>query len=329
MKRIALGAFTLAVMVSLCGCGAIGADSDPVQDGSDGCGYDSVEIEAEDKKVPEDDLESENPIDPSDSSAMEDAARKMEEIAAASGMDVGAVAIDLETGEYAGVRGNESVPSASMIKMIIAAAFLETVAQGDCSLDEPYTLQESDIVGGTGSLQGLGAGATVSYRDLVTKMISESDNIATNVLIDACGGMEVVNSEAKKLGLSGTQLNRMMMDAAAMEQGVENYVSADDLAILFRMVYNGTFVDGESSELVLQALEQQTDNAGIPQGLPADTVFAHKTGTLATVRHDGGIVEGDHPYVLVVLCSESGFNEAGALFCMEQIAEATYSEIAG
>ena len=114
-----------------------------------------------------------------------------------------------------------------------------------------------------------------------------------------------------------------------MAQGIENYVSADDLAVLFRMVYNGTFVDSESSELVLQALEQQTDNAGIPQGLPADIVFAHKTGTLSNVRHDGGIVECGHPYVLVVLCSGSGFNEEGALFSMEQIASATYSEIAG
>ena len=160
-------------------------------------------------------------------------------------------------------------------------------------------------------------------------MISESDNTATNVLIDACGGMDAVNAKAKELGLAATRLNRMMMDSDAMAQGIENYVSADDLAVLFRMVYNGTFVDSELSELVLQALEQQTDNAGIPQGLPADIVFAHKTGTLSNVRHDGGIVECGHPYVLVVLCSGSGFNEEGALFSMEQIASATYSEIAG
>lgn len=329
MKRIALGAFALAVTVSLCGCGVIGAESDPEQDGAAGCGYDSVEIETEDRKAPDGDPESEKPGEPSAPSAMEDVSGDMEEIAVASGMDVSAVAIDLETGEYAGVRGNESVPSASMIKMIVAAAFLEAVAQGECSLDESYTLQESDIVGGTGSLQGLGAGATVSYRDLVTKMISESDNTATNVLINACGGMGAVNAEAKKLGMPGTRLNRMMMDTVAMEQGIENYVSADDLAVLFRMVYSGTFVDSESSELMLQALEQQTDNAGIPQGLPPDIVFAHKTGTLATVRHDGGIVEGEHPYVLVVLCSGSGFNEEGALFAMKQIAGVTYSDIVG
>ena len=283
----------------------------------------------EDRDAPESAPDADGAADSYDPSHMEIATEKMEEISAASGMDVNAVAIDLETGEYGGVGGNESVVSASMIKMVVAAAFLDKAADGDYFLDESYTLQESDIVGGTGSLQGLGAGASVSYRELVMKMISESDNTATNVLIDACGGMDAVNAKAKELGLAATRLNRMMMDSDAMAQGIENYVSADDLAVLFRMVYNGTFVDSESSELVLQALEQQTDNAGIPQGLPADIVFAHKTGTLSNVRHDGGIVECGHPYVLVVLCSGSGFNEEGALFSMEQIASATYSEIAG
>lgn len=327
MKRFALESFALAAALLLCGCGAAGSDADSTSEDADA--GESARIEVEDKEASQSAPDSDGSAESSDPSPIANATERMEEIAAASGMNVNAVAIDLETGEYGGVGGNESVPSASMIKMVVAAAFLDKAAEGEYSLDESYTLQESDIVGGTGSLQGLGAGTSVSYRDLVMKMISESDNTATNVLIGACGGMDAVNAKAKELGLAGTRLNRLMMDSEAMEQGIENYISADDLVILFQMVYNGTFVDSESSELVLQALEQQTDNAGIPQGLPADTVFAHKTGTLSNVRHDGGIVEGDYPYVLVVLCSGSGFNEAGALFCMEQIANATYSEIAG
>lgn len=327
MRRFALGALALAIAFSLYGCGAFGSETDSTSEGANT--DESAGIKVEDRDAPESAPDADGAADSSDPSHMEIATEKMEEISAASGMDVNAVAIDLETGEYGGVGGNESVVSASMIKMVVAAAFLDKAADGDYFLDESYTLQESDIVGGTGSLQGLGAGASVSYRELVMKMISESDNTATNVLIDACGGMDAVNAKAKELGLAATRLNRMMMDSDAMAQGIENYVSADDLAVLFRMVYNGTFVDSESSELVLQALEQQTDNAGIPQGLPADIVFAHKTGTLSNVRHDGGIVECGHPYVLVVLCSGSGFNEEGALFSMEQIASATYSEIAG
>lgn len=244
-------------------------------------------------------------------------------------MDLGVSIIDLETGAVGGYRGSEQMVSASMVKMLIAAAFLERVHVGEFSLDDPYTLQASDIVGGTGTLGGLGAGASVTYRDILEKMIYVSDNTGANILIDAAGGMSAVNAEAEKLGLESTQLNRYMMDEEAASAGIENYTSADDLATLFEMAYDGTFVDAESSAVVLRALEQQEDYGGVLGGLPGGVSFAHKTGTLATVRHDGGIVEGESPYVVVVLCGGDGYYEQGALDAMAQVGAASYSAIAG
>jgi beta-lactamase class A len=40
---------------------------------------------------------------------------------------------------------------------------------------------------------------------------------------------------------------------------------------------------------------------GIPAGLPAGTVVAHKTGEITRIHHDAAIVYGPRPYVLVVL----------------------------
>lgn len=256
--------------------------------------------------------------------AVAEAGAQAQAIAQASGMDVAVALVDLATGEYAGYQGSKPMVSASMIKLIVAATFLDQVQAGAQSLDATYTLRQSDLVGGTGTLSAQGAGASVTYRELLRKMISVSDNTATNILIDVVGGPSAVNAEAQKLGLYATQLNRRMMDSQATAAGIENYVSADDVALLLRMVHDGTFVDAPSSALVLQALEEQQDNAGIPQGLPTGMPFAHKTGTLATVRHDGGIVEGARPYVLVVLCGGAGFTEHGALAAMAQIADATY-----
>ena len=56
----------------------------------------------------------------------------------------------------------------------------ELVEAGAFSLDDTYALQYSDFVGGTGSLSALGAGAEVSYREIVRRMICASDNTATN-----------------------------------------------------------------------------------------------------------------------------------------------------
>ena len=249
------------------------------------------------------------------------------QVADSSGMDVGVSVIDLTSGVEAGYEANESMAAASMIKLIVAETFLKQVAAGKYSLDETYTLQGSDIVGGTGSMQGLGAGATVTYGDAVTRMISESDNVATNVIINAVG-MDAVNAEADRLGLSATKLNRLMMDSEAMAAGIENYTSAEDIALLLKMVYEGTFVNADMSAFMLNALEQQVETGGISLGLPDGVTFAHKTGTLSIARHDGGIVEGDHPYVVVVLCGGAGFNEQGALNTMSQIGAVTYSDIA-
>ena len=245
-------------------------------------------------------------------------------IADASGMTVCIRAIDLDTNTSVDIRGDEKMASASMIKLLIAEAFLHQVADGTYTLDDTYTLKDTDIVGGTGSLQGSGAGAQVSYRDLVCKMISESDNVATNVLIDACG-MDAFNKEAKALGLKATEVNRRMMDLDASAAGVENYTSANDVAALLELVYKKEFVNAEMSKLMMQALEAQEDSECISRGLPEGVVFAHKTGSLATVRHDGGIVEGQRPFILVTLCGGEGFSEPAAQDTMAQLGGAAYA----
>lgn len=257
------------------------------------------------------------------SSKVSEAASQAAAIADASGMQVAVSVVDLASSDRDGHLADEPMVSASMIKLAIAYTFLEQVAAGVYSLDDYYTLQASDIVGGTGSLGSFGAGAQVTYGQLVNKMISESDNTATNILIDAVG-MNAVNSTAQKLELSATQLNRYMMDSEAMANGVENYTSANDVAALLQMAYEGLFVNPECSAVMMEALEQQQDYGGIQGGLPAGVTFAHKTGTLGTVRHDGGIVECEHPFVLVTLCGGPGFYEQGALDVMAEIASSTY-----
>ena len=240
-------------------------------------------------------------------------------VAESAGMDVGVAVIDLTDGTKAGYHADQSVVSASMIKLIVAHTFLKEVKAGTYALDDLYTLKASDLVGGAGVIAGYGAGAQISYRDILMRMIDCSDNTAANILIDAVG-MDAINADATKIGLSGTKINRRMMDTEAIAAGVENYVSADDIARLLQMVHKGTFVGPKSSALMLKALEQQEDWGGIRNGLPEGMVFAHKTGNLSNAHHDGGIAEGDHPVIIVVLCSGSGFWEGGANQAMAQVA---------
>ena len=54
---------------------------------------------------------------------------------------------------------------------------------------------------------------------------------------------------------------------------------------------------------MLELLAAQEFNEGIPAGLPAGTRVAHKTGWVASLYHDAGVIYpyGVPPYVLSVL----------------------------
>lgn len=247
-------------------------------------------------------------------------------VAEASGMDTCIAVIDLKTGTSAEYKSDEPMVAASMIKLVIAAAFLEEVEKGTYKLQDTYTLASSDIVGGTGVIGGYGPGAEITLDEILNKMISVSDNTAANILIDIVGA-DAINAEAKKLGLTSTVLNRKMMDTEAIAAGIENYVSASDVAALLQMAYEGTLVSKSASKEVMQALEEQQTPGGIADGLPANIVFAHKTGALVNALHDGGIVEAENPFVIVVLCGGEGYYEQGAWDTMAQAAAVVAGDI--
>ena len=347
MKRIsnstviALAAASIVLALAMAGCNNTSSASSPnesspqstlASSSSDEAKTQSPQIERDESLSAVNDVMSTSWASvPATNTAFPDQFTKsLKSLAKNSGMDVYINVIDLKTGEKANVNGDKRIVSASMIKLAIAACLLEHADQGDLSLKDTYTLKETDIVGGTGSLGGRGAGTEVSYREMLDLMISESDNVATNIIIDTLG-MDNVNKTAKKLGLKETELKRLMMDEEATAEGIENYTSANDVALLLELTYKGELVSAKASDILLEALRAQTDDRGILEGLPPEATFAHKTGTLGTVQHDGGIVEtankDGHDFVVVVLCGGQGFSQQGAFETMAKIGTAVYDAI--
>ncbi len=201
-------------------------------------------------------------------------------------------------------RGNETMPSASMIKVFILALAYQDIADGTLSRNETFTLTRDNVVGGSGTLQNRAYGTRVPLKELLEKMIIDSDNTATNILIDRLG-MENINAYMQAHGYRSSVLRRKMMDLAALQAGRDNLTSVKDVGLLFKRLYNGTCVSPELDAEMLGIYDQQTDNDKIPARLPEGTVVAHKTGEVSDVRHDGGIVytaNGD--YVLVIFTSD-------------------------
>ena len=186
-------------------------------------------------------------------------------------------------------RADERVPSASVIKLPIMLETMERVHIGKLNLDEIHVLTEAEKVGGSGVLQTYPAQSQVSYRELLRLMMVRSDNTATNILIRKLG-RETINHRIHAIGLTKSQLNRIMMDTLAAKQGRENYVSAQDMNILLEKVYRNRVATPALCNQMIAVLKQNADTLCIPRLLPSTIVVAHKTGTLTYVRGDAGIV---------------------------------------
>ena len=162
---------------------------------------------------------------------------------------------------------------------------------------------EKDLVAGSGILQELPVGTHRTVSELIELMITESDNIATNLLIDLLG-VETINARIHSLGCSETILRRRMMDFAAAEAGRDNLTSARDVIRLLTRLYNANCVGAEADATMCSILERQTDRCKIPLLLPSDTICQHKTGELPGAEHDAGIVRTSKGTYLIAIMSD-------------------------
>lgn len=151
-----------------------------------------------------------------------------------------------------------------------------------------------------------------SIRTLMRKMIVQSSNLATNILIETVGP-ESVTQTMRRYGADSIQVRRGVEDMKAYRRGLNNGTSAYDLLVLFERIARGTAVSEQASGEMIQILKEQQFTNIIPGRLPDSVEVAHKTGWITGLHHDSGIVfVPDGPtYVLVLLSQNLEDEEEG------------------
>jgi beta-lactamase class A len=94
---------------------------------------------------------------------------------------------------------------------------------------------------------------------------------------------------------------RGVEDQKAYDKGLNNTTTARGLQILMTAIAENKAVDAGASQQMVEILERQKLNEGIPAGLPPGTRVAHKTGEITKIHHDAAIVYAPRPFVLVIL----------------------------
>jgi len=231
---------------------------------------------------------------------------------------------DLERGWQSAHHAGEPIPAASLVKIPIMAAVFEAATEGRVRLTDTVRLHAADKVPGSGLLKDQPNGSVWTLEQLVEIMITESDNTATNLLIERMG-YGFFNRYCERVGLQQTLLVRKMMDFSKRDQGVENFTSAEDIATILRRLYRHEVVDEMTSERALNLLKRQTLNDRIPARLPSGTVVAHKTGLERHLCHDAGIVftpKGD--FLITVLTRHNDSTSQRAKTFIATVAHEAY-----
>ena len=203
---------------------------------------------------------------------------------------------------------------ASMIKVFVLAKVMQDAKDGLLALDELIPITSQNIVGGAGSIAGEGAGALVSIRKAAELMIIESDNTATNILIDRIG-MDNLNQYIRKNGYNDTVVNHKMM----LQQGPTNLSSAADLGMIFTKIYEHRCVDEFYDNLMISYLLRQDDRDCFPAALPYWNI-AHKTGEVDNLYDDGGIFYGAQGDFILVIMNDNYENRGETIDQMKKIA---------
>lgn len=198
--------------------------------------------------------------------------------------------------------GDELFPAASVIKVAIMAAVYRQVAEGAASLDESLRLLPEEIVDGSGVLQHLRPGLSLTLADTVELMIVVSDNTATNLVLRRLG-TEAVNRTMDELGLTHTRSAGPIRQANANVSLTErSRTTPREMTSLLSLMVSGSLVSADASAAMLRTLEHQVYADMLPRYLPVtyypDRVgleqtpvqVAHKTGSLSGVRNDVGVV---------------------------------------
>lgn len=213
---------------------------------------------------------------------------------------------NLVTGEVISYNEKEPMLAASLIKLTVLGEVFREIENGEISEQEVFTTRDEEKVPSCGALNYMDEGLNVTLKDLYTLMIILSDNYATNILIDRCK-IENINDFIKENGLKNTVLKRKMFDSVGASKGLENYTSAEDMALLLEKIYNGTLVSKEASAKMLEVLKNQRLNGKIPFFLSSGenkVQIAHKTGEDTNITHDVGIVLGEEPFIICFLGNE-------------------------
>jgi beta-lactamase class A len=214
---------------------------------------------------------------------------------------IGVAALDMATGRTVSVLGDQPFPMASTAKVAIVATFLDGVDKGRFHLSDRYPLmipvpsRKFD-----GAVAPVRSGTSLSAENLIELALTRSDNQATDALLAAIGGPQVVTRWVRNTaGIAEFRLDHdiatMVRDDGAVNPATtvdkRDSITPNAMVTLLSGLYRGQWLSPSSRAVLIGTMGRCiTGKTRIPSLMPAGTQVAHKTGTLSNTASDVGFI---------------------------------------
>ena len=235
--------------------------------------------------------------------------RVLDSIADAHHGVVGYSVIDLENDARLSRRGDETFPTASLIKVAILVTVYDLVAKNELSFYDPLTVLKIDQVPGSGIAQYLHNGTLLTIHDAAWLMITISDNTTTNLLLDRIiirrvwDKMEALGLQHTKVHSKSFRRNSSVAYDSSVKYGL-GVTTANEMARLFELLARGKAVSPKADSEMLDIL-QHNNNDLMLQRFAGGVRAAHKDGETDQVRTECSLFYLRNRVVACVLTKEN------------------------
>lgn len=242
---------------------------------------------------------------------------------------------DLVCEDY--VEPEQNTYPASSIKTLIAIAVLRLVDQGQIGLHSQIEIRQPNAAAECidWDCHVYGPGHFVTVRQMLTDMLTVSNNLAANQLMDLAT-RPFINDTAVALQANTLRIYHKVYNIQDPEPDnpLRNYATAAGMVQMYREIATGRLrlLSASSMGILIDDLAHEHYHDSLNADFPANVVFYHKPGETSSSTSDGGYLDIGNNRVAVIVglqnfhdynyCSSSCGEKTG-LFSLKMIGRAT------
>ncbi len=183
--------------------------------------------------------------------------------------------------------GDEMCVMQSVFKFPIGLAILDRIDKQEFSLLHKIHITPKELIKDTWSPMRdsfPNGNVNITFENLLKYMVSQSDNIACDVLLHHIGKPKAVQNYIRKMGIDdfAMKYNEAGMHKKWKNQ-YRNVCSPNAMINLLQKFYDGKILSQTNTAFLKQIMTETTTGKNrIKKYLPSDAVVAHKTGSSGT-----------------------------------------------